>query len=268
MKVLFIGDVFAKVGRKALANELPKLINKYHLDFIIANAENATHGRSISIKHYTYLKSLGINCFTFGNHTWDNEQTFDVLNQDDCVRPINIKPKSYLNKYGSGSRVFKVKNKTIRVTNILGISANAKNVQTNPFLYMDKFLEDKTVRQADIHIVDFHTNATSEKNAFFIVYKGKVSAIIGTHTHVQTADEKIKDNTAYITDAGMTGPANGIIGTQPKTIIQMFRNEILHFKLDPEHGQYQLCGVIIDFNNKTNKPRSIKRLYLYEEIDK
>lgn len=263
MKVLFIGDIFSKTGRKAIAAELPNLKKKYHIDFTIANAENATHGRSVNIKHYTYLRSLGIDCFTFGNHTWDNEQTFDVLNQSDCVRPINLKPKSYLNKYGVGTRVFKVKNKLIRVTNVLGISANAKNAQTNPFLYMDEFLKDKN-NKADIHIIDFHTNATSEKNAFLMAYKNKVSAIIGTHTHVQTADERIVDNTAYITDAGMTGPADGIIGTQPKTILQMFRNEILHFKLDPEEGRYQFCGVIIDFNNKTNKPKSIKRIYIYQ----
>ncbi len=264
MRILFIGDIFSKEGRKAITYFLPSLIKDKKIDFVIANAENCTHGRSLSIRHYNYLKSLGINCFTFGNHTWENEQIYDLLKQEDVVRPINLNPKIIQNKYGVGSRVFIIKNKKIRVTNVLGLSANAKGYQTNPFLYMDEFLKEID-NQQDIHIIDFHTNATSEKNAFFYAYKNKVSAILGTHTHIQTADEKIKDHTAYITDVGMTGPSEGIIGAQPKTILEMYREQVLHFKLDPQTGKYQFCAVLIDFDDKTNYPTKIKRIFEYEE---
>lgn len=263
MRILFIGDIFGKQGRKALADFLPKIIKKNNIDFVIANAENCTHGRSLNIKHYNYLKLLGVNFFTFGNHTWENDQIFDILEKPDTVRPYNIKPQCMESKYGVGSRVVVVKNKRIRITNMLGMSANCKNVQSNPFLAMDKLLTEIKGTH-DIHIVDFHANATSEKNAYLITYAGQLSAILGTHTHVQTADEKIYNNTAYITDTGMNGPSNGIIGAAPKTIIQMFREQVLHFKLDPDTSKYQFNAVMITFNNKTNLPTSIKRINLVE----
>lgn len=264
MQVLFIGDIFSKVGRKAIANVLPSLRKKEKIDFVIANAENCTHGRSLNIKHYNYLKLLGVNCFTFGNHTWENDDIYKLFDKEDVVRPLNVHPNLEFSKLGCGTRVFNVGKKKIRVTNLLGLSANAKGYQINPFLYMDAFLEDNK-HQEDIHIVDFHTNATSEKNAFFVAYQGKVQAVVGTHTHVQTADERIVNDTAFITDVGMTGPATGIIGAQPKTILEMYREKVLHFKLDPEEGKYQFSAVLITFSDKTNKPTKIKRILIYEK---
>ena len=261
MNILFIGDIFSKPGRKAIATELPKFLKKHKVDFVIANAENCTHGRSLNIKHYNHLKLCGVNCFTFGNHTWENDQIEDILKQEDTVRPINLKEKSYLNKMGVGSRTFKINKKIVRVTNVMGLSANAKGVQSNPFLFIDQFLPTVKNKQ-DIHIVDFHTNSTSEKIAFFTAYKGMVSAILGTHTHVQTADEEIRDDTAFITDVGMTGPSQGIIGCEPKTILQMYREEVLHFKLDPSNSKYQFNAVLLSFNNKTNKPTKIDRIFI------
>ena len=264
MNILFIGDIFSKAGRKAVANELPKLLKKQKIDFVIANAENCTHGRSLNLKHYNHLKLCGVKCFTFGNHTWENDQIEDILKQKDTVRPINLKEKSYWSKIGLGSRLYKIGRKIVRITNVMGMSANAKGIQSNPFLCMDKFLPTIKNKQ-DIHIVDFHTNSTSEKVAFFTAYKGMVSAILGTHTHVQTADEEIRDNTAYITDVGMTGPALGIIGCQPKTILQMYREEILHFKLDPSESKYQFNAVLLTFNDKTNKPTKIQRIFIRQK---
>ena len=264
MNILFIGDIFSKPGRKAVANELPKILAKKKIDFVIANAENCTHGRSLNLKHYNHLKLCGVQCFTFGNHTWENEQIEDILSQTDTVRPINIKKTSYLNKMGQGSRVFKIGKKKVRITNVIGLSANAKGVQSNPFLYMDEFLPTIKNKQ-DIHIVDFHTNSTSEKVAFFTAYKGMVSAILGTHTHVQTADEEIRDRTAFITDVGMTGPSQGIIGCERKIILQMYREQVLHFKLDPSESKYQFNAVILTFDNKTNKPTKIERIFIRQK---
>ena len=197
------------------------------------------------------------SCTLFSISSWRTKKSRSV-------RPINIKSALHQAKTGVGTRVVRVKGKRVRITNVLGLSSSAKNVQTNPFLFMDKFLKEIKGKQ-DIHIVDFHTNATSEKNAFFVAYKSKVSAIVGTHTHVQTADEIIKDNTAYITDVGMTGPAHGIIGADPTTILQMFREQVLHFKLDPDKSKYQFCAVLLTFNDKTNKPTAIEIIYIRQK---
>lgn len=259
MKILFIGDIFAKAGRKAIAEFLPKLIIDEQIDLVIANAENCTHGRSLNSRHYKYLKLLGVDVFTFGNHTWDNGVLYEIINNNDIVRPLNIKQNTKEGKEGVGSRVVEVKNKKIRITNLLGISASCRGLQTNPFLEMEKLLEQTNDKQ-DIHIVDFHANATSEKNAFLAAFVGRISALVGTHTHVQTADEKIYKNTAYITDVGMTGPSEGIIGASPKTIIQMYKEEVEHFKLDPDTSNGQLNAVIITFDDKTNQPIFIERV--------
>lgn len=143
------------------------------------------------------------------------------------------------------------------------IRAILRNITYTGDLLLQKKYKNKGTH--DIHIVDFHTNATSEKNAYLATYAGQISAILGTHTHVQTADEKIYKNTAYITDTGMSGPSNGIIGAAPKTIIQMYREQVLHFKLDPDTSKYQFNAVLINFNNKTNLPTSIKRINLIEK---
>ncbi len=266
MKILIIGDVFSKSGRKAIANELPQLIKKEKIDFTIANVENCTHGRSINLRHYLYLKSLGVNFFTFGNHTWEQEQIYDILNQEDTVRPLNIKSDHVYSKYGVGSRVVKIKNRKIRITNLLGSSVNMKNIQSNPFLCLDQFLVDHKKELAkEIHIIDLHANATSEKNAFVCAYKNKVSAIVGTHTHVQTADERIVGKTAYITDIGMTGPHEGVIGTDPTTVLEMYRGQRVNFKLDPLEGKYQFCAVLLTFKSDSIYPNKIKRIYLVQK---
>ncbi len=268
MKILFIGDIFGKQGRKAINAFLPSLIKKNKIDFVIANAENCTHGRSLNIRHYLFLKSIGVNFFTFGNHTWDNEEIYDILAKEDTVRPLNIK-KNFTQQAntGKGTRVIKIKNKRVRITNLLGASAACKGMQSNPFLLLDKQLP-KWKNTHDIHIIDFHANATSEKNAMLIAYSSKVSAILGTHTHVQTSDEKILNQTAYITDVGMTGPSCGIIGANPTTILQMFREQVLHFKLDPDKSPYQINAVLLTFDNKTNLPKSIERINLIQNKTK
>jgi calcineurin-like phosphoesterase len=135
-------------------------------------------------------------------------------------------------------------------------------MQTNPFSLFDNFLK---TNGADIHIVDFHTETTSEKNAFLLTFAGRVSAILGTHTHVQSADEKIYKNTAYITDVGMTGGSLGVIGAEPETILKVFMGTSERFRLSPSHSKYQLNAVLLSFNDQTNVVEFIKRIFLYEK---
>lgn len=258
MRILFIGDIFAKAGRKAVTENLAKIIKKEKIDLTIANAENATHGRSLSQDHYNELIEAGVDMITMGNHTWDTTAIYDVLsNNKKIIRPLNIDPKTKEAKCGFGSIVCSVNKKRVRITNLMSMQCSARASITNPFVALEELL--KKNNNNDIHIIDFHAETTSEKNAFLIAFAGKVSAIIGTHTHVQTADEKIYNNTAFITDAGMCGTKESIIGAKPDEIVQMFKGERARFHLEPAKGDYQFNSVIIEFNDKTNKPEKIWR---------
>lgn len=256
MRILFIGDIFAKAGRKAVTENLANIIKQEKIDFVIANAENATHGRSLSQEHYNELIKAGVNMITMGNHTWDTTEVFDVLNNDKIVRPLNIDPSTKESHYGVGTKVCTVNKKKIRISNFMSMQCKSRTVITNPFVECDKLL--KSVKEP-IHIIDFHAETTSEKNAFLLANANKVSAIIGTHTHVQTADEKIYNNTAFITDAGMCGAKESIIGAKPQEIIDMFRGNKPRFHLEPAKGDYQFNSIIIEFSDKTNMPVKIWR---------
>lgn len=262
MKILFIGDIFGEKGKLAVAKELPDIIKSNNIDLTIANAENTTNGRSLSLKDYEFLCNCGIQYFTFGNHTWYLDEIKEVLKNNNTVRPLNLKPLSDESKYGKGSIQFRFKSKTIRITNLLGSTVICRDIQTNPFKKLEELLN---VDSSDIHIVDLHTETTSEKNAFLRVFNGKVSAILGTHTHVQTSDNKIFNNTAYITDVGMTGPSEGIIGAAPESIIKMFKGESERFRLSPDSSEYQFNAVIISFDDSNNKPINIERIFIYEK---
>lgn len=257
MKILFIGDIFGKVGRKAVIENLKNITKKNQIDFVIANGENTSHGKSISIEHYNDLKNAGINFFTMGNHTWDNDEIFYLLqNHNDIIRPCNIDDSFKESKVGSGSKVIKIKDKNIRITNLLGMSTKCHAQQTNPFIAMQEIIKQD---ESDFHIVDFHTETTSEKKAFFLEFRGKVDMICGTHTHVQTADEQISQDTGYITDVGMTGAKYSIIGADPKEILAVFKNLAEKFHIKSGKGEYQFNSVIIEFDDKTNKIKSIQR---------
>ena len=256
MRILFIGDIFAKAGRKAVTENLAKIIKKEKIDLTIANAENATHGRSLSQAHYDELIKAGVDMITMGNHTWDTTLVYDVLkNNDKIIRPLNVDPESKEAKCGFGSMVYSVGGKKVRITNLMSTQCTARATLTNPFLVLEELL--KMVKE-DIHIIDFHAETTSEKNAFLMHFAGRVSAILGTHTHIQTADEKIYKNTAFITDAGMCGAKESIIGAAPQEIIDMFMGKIPRFHLEPAKGDYQFNSVIIEFN-KSCKPVKIWR---------
>ena len=213
MRILFFGDIVGKVGRKAVKDFLPKLVEKYHIDFVIANGENATHGKGLIEKHYNELIDAGVDCITLGNHYLSKKDINDYVDDATClVRPLNlITPFG-----GTGSMMFDVNGIKVRVSNILGTAFMKEDV-SSPYLSLKQLLSEV---EPSIHIVDFHAEATGEKMCFGYAFDGEVSAIIGTHTHVQTNDARILENgTAYISDVGMCGAANGVLGFEKHSVM-------------------------------------------------
>ncbi|MCD8028020.1 MAG: TIGR00282 family metallophosphoesterase [Erysipelotrichaceae bacterium] len=242
MNILFIGDVFGNIGRSMIEEYLPKLKNKYDIDMVIANVENATHGKGLIRKHYDFFLFEGISLMTMGNHTFSKKELLDYIDEADrLIVPYN-QPKALP---GIGSRVVEIKGTKIRVTNLLGLTFMDGKSQ-NPFEAIDELLKDDT---SDIHIVDFHGEATSEKIAFGYYLDGKVSAVLGTHTHVATADERILEHgTAFQCDVGMTGPYDGVIGCEKESIIKRYQNGLMS-PFTVAGGQGQLCATLLTFDH-------------------
>lgn len=252
MNILFIGDVFSTQGRNMIEEYLPKLKEKYKIDLVIANVENATHGKGLIKKHYDFFLFQGISLMTMGNHTYSKKEIFDYIDEADrLVVPLN-KPKALP---GVGSREIQFQNKKIRVTNLLGLTFMDGKSQ-NPFEAIDELLKNDN---SDIHIVDFHAEATSEKVAMGYYLDGRVSAVLGTHTHITTADEKILPNgTAYQTDVGMTGPYESVIGCDKNVIIKRMLDGLMSpFKIADGEGQF--CATLLSFDNNNNC-NQIKRI--------
>jgi len=261
MKILFLGDIVGKVGRRTVTNNLEKLVKKYQVDFVIANGENTTHGKGIIEKHYYELLDAGIDCITLGNHYLSKDNLLQYIEDADClIRPLNISQRIG----GEGSRVFEVNGVKIRVTNILG-TAFMKEEVSSPY-YSLKSLIDNLEDEDSIHIVDYHAEATGEKMCFGYAFDGLVSAVLGTHTHVQTNDAKILEHgTAFISDVGMCGAANGVLGFEKNSVMRvtMF-GEKDRFGFD-DQDQGQLNAVVIDIDNVTHKAREIVTVKLLED---
>ena len=252
MKILFIGDVFGKAGRQILTQKLPDLIKKEKSDLIIANVENICHGKGTRYKDVLLLKSLGINIFTGGNHTFDNKEIFKVFEKE----PYVLRPANYPQGVpGKGYCVFQ----DVLVINLLG-RVFLKEGLDSPFQVINIILKKHQNTKLKAIIVDFHAETTSEKQALFHYLDGQVSALFGTHTHVQTADERISSQgTAFITDVGFTGPEDSIIGMEKDVVLQKFLTA-LPAKFKPSEKNKILCAVSITVNNK--KAEDIKRIYL------
>ena len=261
MKILFLGDIVGKVGRRIVCNNLEKLVKKYQVDFVIANGENATHGKGLIEKHYYELLDAGVDCITLGNHYLSKDQLLNYIDDADAlVKPLNISKRIG----GAGSRLFEVNGVNIRVTNILG-TAFMKEEVSSPY-YSLKSLIDSLESEDSIHIVDYHAEATGEKMCFAYAFDGLVSAVLGTHTHVQTNDAKILPNgTAFISDVGMCGAANGALGFEKNSVMRvtMF-GEKDRFGFD-EEDQGLLNAVVIDIDEVTHKAREIVTVKFLEE---
>lgn len=256
LRVLFIGDIVGKPGRIAVKSLLPGLIERLRIDFIIANGENAAGGFGITEKVAKELFQHKINVITTGNHVWDKKEDISyIANEPLILRPFNYPP----GVPGQGSIIYTLKGLKIGVINLAGrVFMTPVDCPFRAGLSEIERISGET----RIIIIDFHAEATSEKIALGYYLDGMVSAVIGTHTHVQTADERIlPKGTAYITDVGMTGPIDSIIGIEVPQIIERFLYQMPK-KFDVAKGRSILSAVLIDINTKTGLARSIQRLYL------
>lgn len=259
MKILFIGDVVGSPGRSMIQEYLPKLKRKFHPDITIVNGENAASGKGITGKIYHSFLESGANVITLGNHAWHNKDVFEFV--DDAkflIRPANF-PEG---NPGQGMTFFKANNQEVAVINLQG--RTFLPAIDCPFRKVDELIEIAKKRTSII-FVDFHAEATSEKQAMGWYLDGRVVAVVGTHTHVQTADNRILHNgTAYITDVGMTGPYDGILGTEREAVIKKFLTG-LPIRFEVTTGRSQLNGVIIDIDHHTGQAKSIDRILINDD---
>ncbi|MCL2389650.1 MAG: TIGR00282 family metallophosphoesterase [Elusimicrobia bacterium] len=256
MKIIFIGDIVGSGGRDVIKNLLPDLIKSENAEFVIANGENAAQGKGITPRTAKEIFEAGVNVITLGNHTFARSEVVDVLGNPAVLRPANY-PATV---QGKGYGVYETSSgKRIGVINLMG--RVYMPVTDCPFGVAEKVVP-LLLKETKIILADMHAEATSEKIAMGLYLDGKVSAVIGTHTHVPTADEQIlKNGTAYITDAGMAGPKEGIIGTHADAVINRFLTGVYTpFKL--AFGKNIFQGCIVDVDEETGRSRSIKRFSL------
>lgn len=265
MNILFIGDIYGSPGREAVKRELPELVAGREIDFVVANVDNAAGGKGATPDVIDELTGAGVHCFTSGNHIWEKETIFPYLDSKPIVRPYNTaKPER-----GRGFHILPTKNGNgtpVAVVHLQGI-AYMKEIgpkMISPFLVIDRLLEE--LRQTTpVILIDLHAEATAEKRALGWAIDGKASGLFGTHTHTQTADEQIlPQGTAYITDVGMTGPHDSVIGLDTETALRRFRNpgKCKDFKV-AKLG-VRLEGVFLQVDATTGKTVAIERIRLPE----
>jgi metallophosphoesterase (TIGR00282 family) len=256
MRILFIGDIVGQPGRQMVAHHLKPLVAEYGVEMVLANAENAAGGFGITPSIGEELFSLGIDLLTSGNHVWDKKEAEGYLAKESrLLRPANYPEEAP----GTGVHVLRKDERMLGVLNLQG-RAFLPSIDC-PFKAADR--EIAQLRQVtDTILVDFHAEATAEKQAFAWYVDGRVSAVVGTHTHVQTADERIlPSRTAYITDVGMTGPHNSVIGIKPDDAIQKFITQMPR-KFTLALGPAQLCAVVLDVGDD-GRARSIQRVQIH-----
>ena len=257
MKILVIGDIFGRPGRRALRELLPGLQREYRVDFTIANAENAAGGKGLTPKVADEIFESPVHVLTAGNHIWEHAELHPYFDSHPILRPHNV----HESLPGKGWGIFAVGGARIAVVNLQGIvyMEEKGHKAENPFRAIDALLPEIR-NQADAIVIDFHAEATSEKRALAWYVDGRVTALLGTHTHVQTADEEVMPGgTAYISDIGMTGPHASVIGLAKEVAIHRFlTGERKGFKV-AEEG-VQLDGVVIDIDERSGKARSIARV--------
>lgn len=258
MKILFFGDIVGKIGRQAIKKILPELRKKYEPDLVLANVENLAHGKGVTEKTLQEMLASGIDVFTSGNHVFkkqaDNE-TFDNPHIP-LVRPANY-PAGVA---GHGYLKLKIKGKTVYLVNLIGRVFMHEDFDC-PFRKFDELKKLLKLKKNAILIVDFHAEATSEKNAFGLYTDGRASLVLGTHTHVATADEKIlAHGTGYITDVGMVGPADSVLGVKKEIIIEKFLTQMSLMHEIAEEGEVQINAVLAEIDDKTGKCTSIERI--------
>ena len=262
LNILFIGDIVGKPGMDLVQTWLPGIVQKYKADVVIANGENASDGKGCTAKEGKILFDLGVQVITGGNHTWDKHQSQDYLKiEPRALRPLNY-PKG---TYGNGYSIIETKKGKVAVLNMQGRTF-MQSIDC-PFRTAE-WIVPRLKAETNVIIMDFHAEASAEKIAMAYFLDGKVSAVIGTHTHVQTSDERIFPNgTGYITDVGMTGPYDSVIGMKTTAAINRFIYQTPQ-KYETAENDVHICGFFLKVDPETGKAVELERILFPEFIRK
>lgn len=264
LKILFIGDISGKLGRKTIKELLPELKKEYKPDFVFANAENIAHGVGVTKDTLEELIDAGVDYFTNGDHAFDREKEINIYSTMPILRPANYAPDSP----GQGHAVIESGKYKILLISLIGRVFMNMDYEC-PFHALDEILANFNLAEKKLSaiIIDMHAEATSEKVAMGHFADGRVSAVLGTHTHIQTADHKITEKgTAYITDVGMAGLADGVIGVDKENILKTFLTQIRYKHEFSETGKSTLNSVLVTIDPKTGQAKSIKPITKYIDI--
>lgn len=258
MRLLAVGDVCGVLGCEEIRKRLPDIKKKNNIDAVIINGENSAEGNGITPYSADFLFSCGADVITGGNHSLRRKEVFNLLDSNPfLLRPHNL-PDA---EYGKGYAVVDYGNFQMAVINLSGIIYLEKMNAQNPFLIADELINKAKADGVNIIVVDFHAEATSEKRALGLYLDGRVSVFFGTHTHIQTADEQIlPKGTGYITDLGMTGPKNSVLGVKSEIIINRLKDNDFS-KFEAADGECILNACIFEIDNKSGKSLSVERIY-------
>ena len=255
MNILIIGDIVGNTGVNKVKEVLPNLIKSENIDFIIANAENSAEGMGITTKIFKELLNVKVNVITMGNHTWGKREIFNFIDDEKILRPANYSE----NVPGNGYGIYNCRDKKIAVINLIG-RVDMNVLSENPFIVVNKIVE-QIKDKSDIIILDFHAEATAEKIAMGYFLDGKITAMVGTHTHVATADETILENgTGYITDIGMTGPKKSVIGMDVAVSIKRFLTSLPERYKVSEDKNAVFNGCIFEIDDEKCRMKKIRRI--------
>lgn len=257
MNILIVGDIFSKLGRTAFEKNIKKLQNEKTINFIVVNGENISHGKGMNEKHYKWLMSFGVNVITLGNHSFHNKQIYDFIDDvKNVVRPANYPDDTP----GKGYVTINYNGTKITVIQVMGQVFMGEG-NSSPFKKTEEILENTS---SDIYICDFHGEATSEKIAFGHYFDGKINIIFGTHTHVPTNDARIlPKGSAYITDVGMTGPLDGVIGVKKEIILnRILSDEKARFEPE-DSGMSQFNAILVELGTNF-KAKKIDKINIIE----
>lgn len=263
MKILYIGDIVAKIGRRAVSQVLPKLKEEKQIDFVIAQAENMSTGNGISSKAYREMQEAGVDFFTGGNHSFKNPEGVALMedSKSNIIRPANLEKFTP----GRGWQIAETVFGKILIINVLGQTFGGKELR-NPLKEIDEILEQNENEKLSAIFVDFHGDLTSEKVAVGFYLDGRVSAVVGSHTHVPTADARVlPKGTAHISDVGMTGPIDSVLGVKKEIIIDRWLNNSINKFEWPKTGIVRFSSVLVDID-KDMKAKSMEQILINTEI--
>jgi 2',3'-cyclic-nucleotide 2'-phosphodiesterase len=269
IRIVMLGDIVGRPGRLAVMQQIPAIRERYKPDLILANAENAANGTGLAPEHYTKLKAAGLQGMTLGDHAFKKVQIVETLEREsDIIRPANFPPgargKGWMKiPFPAGSAAA---GRNLYVVTVMGRIFMNPPVD-DPFATVERVLREITEKDP-IVMLEIHAEATSEKQAFGWQFNGRVSAVVGTHTHVQTADERVLSHgTAFITDIGMTGPQESILGRDIDRVLT-YMLTVMPAPFDVAEGDPRVCGVYIEIDEKTTQARAIERIELKADVTK